>query len=344
MRNMNYKSKKIKSQGGFSIFVAVIVTSALLLAALTVANIGSKQSSFSTSNRQSESALYAADAGIECALYWDAKVAVSAFSTSTPGTISCAGSSMSGGQSIPGTTTPSLVGGGGGGSVTSDSVWVEDSLPGGTSQEDPFNWSGSGPAPFSGSLSNRSQNKTGNHQQYFTGGSPFTINTGDSLVAYVYLNSASPPTEIMLQWDEGGGTWNHRAYWGANSISWGTDGTNSRRYMGALPATGQWVRLSIPANLVGLEEVTINSMAFTLYDGQANWDHAGKSFTTGGGGGNPTSVFGFSLNSAANPTNSCFIVTVTKNSDASTHIFSRGYDTCNTSDPKRVERGIELKY
>ncbi len=67
----------------------------------------------------------------------------------------------------------------------------------------------------------------------------------------------------------------HRAYWGADSVPWGTDGTDSRRYMGALPAAGGWVRLEVPAALVGLEGETVNGMAFTLYNGSAAFDRAG---------------------------------------------------------------------
>jgi hypothetical protein len=78
----------------------------------------------------------------------------------------------------------------------------------------------------------------------------------------------------MLQWNDG--SWDHRAYWGANNIGWGTNGTNSRRFMGALPPAGQWVRLEVPASLVGLEGRVLNGMAFTLYGGRATWDHAGK--------------------------------------------------------------------
>ena len=79
----------------------------------------------------------------------------------------------------------------------------------------------------------------------------------------------------MLQWNDG--SWNHRAYWGANNISYGVDGTESRYYMGDLPTVGEWVRLEVPASLVGLEGSTLNGMAFTLYDGLATWDHASKS-------------------------------------------------------------------
>ena len=86
----------------------------------------------------------------------------------------------------------------------------------------------------------------------------------------------------MLQWNDG--TWEHRAYWGANQIGFGVDGTNSRRYMGTLPAAGQWVRLEVAASLVGLEGRSLNGMAFTLYGGRATWDHAGKRPAATGGG------------------------------------------------------------
>ena len=46
--------------------------------------------------------------------------------------------------------------------------------------------------------------------------------------------------------------------------------------MGPLPATGQWVRLSVPAAQVGLDGKSVSGMAFALYDGRATWDSAGK--------------------------------------------------------------------
>jgi RHS repeat-associated protein len=52
--------------------------------------------------------------------------------------------------------------------------------------------------------------------------------------------------------------------------------------MGGLPAAGQWVRLEVPASLVGLEGKTLNGMAFTLYGGRATWDCAGKSYGAAG--------------------------------------------------------------
>src|SRR5438552_3390257 len=46
--------------------------------------------------------------------------------------------------------------------------------------------------------------------------------------------------------------------------------------MGALPVAGQWVRLEVPASLVGLEGTALDGMAFTLFGGRATWDYTGK--------------------------------------------------------------------
>src|SRR5262249_55031713 len=87
-------------------------------------------------------------------------------------------------------------------------------------------------------------------------------------------------TEVMLQWAVGF-DFEHRAYWGANSLTaWGVDGTVSRRFMGPLPPTGGWVRLEVPAALGGLEGQTLTRMAFTLFNGRAPWDRAGKARPT----------------------------------------------------------------
>ena len=162
-----------------------------------------------------------------------------------------------------------------------DTVWVEDTLPAGASPGaefgDGWNWIGSNPAPFSGSLSNQSNIAAGKHQHYFTGATQtLTVNTGDSLIAYVYIDPAHVPSEIMLQWYNG--SWEHRAYWGANNLAGGTNGTASLLPMGPLPASGQWVRLSVLASQLGLEGSTLTGMAFTLCDGSATWDHGGKWF------------------------------------------------------------------
>ena len=163
-------------------------------------------------------------------------------------------------------------------------VWVEDALPAGATAAadggDSWTWIGGNPAPYSGTLAHQSVVANGEHQHYFYDATTtLSVGVGESLFAYVYLDPANPPSEVMLQWNDG--SWEHRAYWGANLIGWGTDGTVSRHAMGSLPAVGQWVRLEVAASVLGLEGHVLNGMAFTLADGRATWDYAGKSSAAG---------------------------------------------------------------
>ena len=164
-------------------------------------------------------------------------------------------------------------------------VWVDDALPAGATAGadggDSWNWSGSNPAPFSGTLEHQSANAAGSHQHYFANATgTLSIGTGDVLYAYVYLDPAHLPSEIMLQWNDG--TWDHRAYWGADNLGYGVDGTAGRYYVGPLPQAGQWVQLKVPASAVNLEGSTVSGMAFTLFDGAAAWDAAGRLASAGG--------------------------------------------------------------
>jgi hypothetical protein len=176
------------------------------------------------------------------------------------------------------------------GKVTSsgtETVWVEDTLPTGASPTsdggDSWDWipHALSVQPYSGNKAHQSATVAGSeHQHYFYNASSLLpISTGDKLVTYVYLDATNPPSEVMLQWNNG--SWEHRAYWGANSVVWGTDGTVSKHYEGALPATGQWVRLQVPASDVGLEGSSLNGMAFTLFGGKATWDHSSKVSSSG---------------------------------------------------------------
>ncbi len=76
IKNKFYVNKNLKKQTGFTLFVALIVSSLLLSIGLSLSNIILKQLIFSGSGRESQIAFYAADSGAECALYWDVKDAV----------------------------------------------------------------------------------------------------------------------------------------------------------------------------------------------------------------------------------------------------------------------------
>jgi hypothetical protein len=112
----------MKNQG-MTLFIAIVVMSVLLFISFAVVNIAIKGSLFSSSGKDSQYAFYAADAGLECAVYWDSSVDPSKFDISTDGSpINCAGSSMSTGNTIVGTQM--LIGGGGNSKRTSSFGFV----------------------------------------------------------------------------------------------------------------------------------------------------------------------------------------------------------------------------
>jgi hypothetical protein len=167
--------------------------------------------------------------------------------------------------------------------LSQERIWVDDQLPAGTVQytvNDSWIWTTANPYPFSGLTCHKSGDTTGLKQHYFGSYAtdPMLINSGsDEIFTYVYLDPANPPREIMFQWYDVYGSWAHSAYWGENLISYGQDNTDSRRRIGDLPPTGKWVRLSVPASLVGLGTTVkaVKGMAFDLYDGVASWDMTG---------------------------------------------------------------------
>lgn len=115
----------------------------------------------------------------------------------------------------------------------------------------------------------------GMHQHLFEGvGAPFAVNTGEWLFCWVYLDPNNPPRELMLQW-HAAGVWDHRAFWGFDLIAWGALNTASRQRQGALPQPGQWVRLEVKAQTVGVENTALTGVAFTLFDGHAVFGAAG---------------------------------------------------------------------
>jgi hypothetical protein len=159
-------------------------------------------------------------------------------------------------------------------------IWMEDDVPEGATlfpADDGWNWITDNPKPYSGRRAHQSILQAGVHQHYFeTATDTLAVGTGDVLSCFVFVDAANPPTEVMLQF-QAGGNFEHRAYWGANSIALGTNGTNSRRQISAsVPTPGQWVRLDIPASQVGLEGLSVTGIAFTLFGGKATFDQVSR--------------------------------------------------------------------
>lgn len=82
-----------KTTRGFTLLLAVLISSILIALGGAIFDIVSKQILLSSAGRESQFAFYAADTGIECALYWDSK---GAFSSTSPITqINCGDTPMS---------------------------------------------------------------------------------------------------------------------------------------------------------------------------------------------------------------------------------------------------------
>jgi Tfp pilus assembly protein PilX len=80
-------------QKGFTLFIAIVTTATLLLISAGVVNLALKQNLISNISKESQYAFYAADTGMECAIYWDVNnpSGVSAFAIDTVTSISCLG-------------------------------------------------------------------------------------------------------------------------------------------------------------------------------------------------------------------------------------------------------------
>jgi|TARA_Y100000310_G_scaffold345866_1_gene471954 hypothetical protein len=83
-----------KNKKGFTLLLAVLISSLLLAIGLAIFNITIKELLLASSGRESQFAFYSADTGTECALYWDLKQG--AFSTSTTSSINCNGTAIPG--------------------------------------------------------------------------------------------------------------------------------------------------------------------------------------------------------------------------------------------------------
>jgi mono/diheme cytochrome c family protein len=159
-----------------------------------------------------------------------------------------------------------------------DFVWIDDEAPRGANLQGdtPWEWVEAPLPVHSGRrATRRTTNAAAISQHFFTGAAdPLPVQAGDRFFSMVWMDPANPPRTIMLQWNDG--SWEHRAYWGDDTIGWGVNGTGSRRPMGPLPSAGEWARLEVAARDVDLKPgARLNGWAFTQFGGTVQWDTAG---------------------------------------------------------------------
>lgn len=158
-------------------------------------------------------------------------------------------------------------------------VWIDDTLPAGARAQGNTPWKfveGPDHPVHSGKkASTRTGSGDGITQHFFDGATDkLKIGDGSRLFAYVYLDPKNPPETIQLQFNDG--TWEHRASWGADKAFGAGRNNASNRVIGPLPEPGEWARLEISAESVGLKPgAELNGWAFTQVKGTVYWDTAG---------------------------------------------------------------------
>ena len=169
---------------------------------------------------------------------------------------------------------------------TSESVWMEDDYPAdgnrfaGPGQPTSFVTKDQNEKVFSGERALKRTDAGLSQDVWDQAKTPLMVPTQPILFAYVYLDPANPPKSIMLQYHRAG--WQHRAVWGDyEAIQWGAANTTERVAMGPLPKTGEWVRLEVPADKVGLNPGdALTGFATTQFGGTVYWDKVGVQGTS----------------------------------------------------------------
>lgn len=161
-----------------------------------------------------------------------------------------------------------------------DHVWFEDSFPPGAPVQSQgghpvtFIERGKGPV-LSGARALKRKAAALAQDFYDDKGKLFTVPDGGKFFVHAYLDPADPPKAVMVQFNSS--TWLHRAVWGdAETIPFGAPNTPEKVAMGPLPKTGEWVRLEVDAQKVGLKRgAKVKGYAFTQYGGTVYWDRMG---------------------------------------------------------------------
>jgi hypothetical protein len=163
---------------------------------------------------------------------------------------------------------------------TSELVWFEDAFPAGANvgvagAPTEFVAKDKGPV-FSGNAALK-RTATGVAQDFFANGGKFDIPPNGKISVQCFIDEKNPPKAVMLQFHTAG--WNNRAVWGEEgAIPFGKVRTSERVMMGKLPEAGQWVKLEVPVEKIGLKPgMKVTGYAFTQFGGTVYWDRLAMS-------------------------------------------------------------------
>ena len=104
------ENKKLETaQGGFTIFLAVLISSLALAVGVAIYDLTIRELDLTIASRESQYAVYAADTGTECALYWYYKNfgnTITAFATSSTSALPASGTLVCNNQDIMAASGP----------------------------------------------------------------------------------------------------------------------------------------------------------------------------------------------------------------------------------------------
>lgn len=341
MKNLRLKTKKYKK--GFTLLLSIIITGILLLVSFIISNVALKELVLVYSGSESQQAFYAADSGVECAAYWDAKNPNGISSFASPsGSITCNGQTVSSGSQTVNTspTQPSAIGGVIG-SGNSASFLSTDTVVKGS---------------WHGVYGSNGYNVAGGTQSYpayatvsITGSSPvYTWDPSGTLDPRALYKDSVTLTRISSTW------------YSATSFDINvniTDGSNRKvaLYMSDYDGTDdrtQRIDVLDADTLSVLSSQNVSSFTGGKYlvwnisghvifrvnnTSSINAVISGIFFDAGVGAAAVNSIF------QVNFTKGCAIVRVTKQSGGLTTIDSRGYNDCGSA-LRKFERGIIITY
>lgn len=362
------QQKNVRMNSGYALYFAIIITGLLILISYVTANISIKELSLSTTAADSHTAFYNADAGLECALYWDIKnpggtAGLSAFDPSTPATITCNNQTLS-------------VGGNGTGGLYATPAYIQsNSGRAGSGQESLAFLSNNTQGNMiivgilcevNSAISNTPSDTRGNS---YSKAVSTSVSGGSGEIEIWYAPNITAGSNTVSATCNSGATILHiHEYSGlATSVSLDQTAVNST-YSTSNPATTPLVTTTVPSELLfELGIANVNGATPTSPFSQREayvWNTYSKTgdrtvssigsyqssfnnpnlyqysvFATfkanGTGATNGSSTFQLNL------TSGCAVVTVTK-SGTDTTIESRGYNVCSGS--RKLERAVRIVY
>ncbi len=156
-----------------------------------------------------------------------------------------------------------------------EEIWFDDEFPQGAQFAAAGHATTFVNAPLLSGAKSLKRGGAGMAQDYYQAGAkPLEVPPDPVFFLHVYVDPADPVEEIMIQFHSN--SWKHRALWGADLIDFGNKNTTERHVAGPLPAVGQWVKLEVPGERMGLVPgMEVQGFAFTVHGGTVYFDKMG---------------------------------------------------------------------